>query len=127
MRKRAKPSSGKEYIMKRIEGYPSFVYEYLERKTMYDTRVDWVKDSTLLIAGFGAYRAIIYDNHIILLQDVMSGQIADLRKVYLEFEFPETADYVFNYFLKVVKHTKVITVYLDGFQQYYYDDDREVD
>ena len=110
---------------RRIEGYPSFVYEYLERKTMYDTQVDWVKDSTLLIAGFGAYRAIIYNNRIILLQDVMTGQIADFRKIYRTVEFPETADYVFNYFLKIVKHTNVITVYFDGFKHYYYDDERE--
>lgn len=111
--------------MKRIKGYPSFVYEYLQRDTKYDTQVEWVKDSTLLIAGFGAYRAIIYTDRIILLQDVMTGQIADLRKIYRTVEFPETADYVFNYFLKVVKHSKVITVYFDGFKHYYYDDERE--
>lgn len=109
--------------MERIEGYPSFVYEYLQRNTKYDTQVNWVKDSTLLIAGFGAYRALVYANRIILLQDVPTGQIADLRKIYRTVEFPETADYVFNYFLKLVKHTKVITVYFDGFKHYYYDDD----
>lgn len=91
---------------------------------MYDTQVDWVKDSTLLIAGFGAYRAIIYNNRIILLQDVMTGQIADFRKIYRTVEFPETADYVFNYFLKIVKHTNVITLFFDGFKHYYYDDER---
>ena len=110
--------------MKRIEGYPSFVYDYLQRDTKYDTQVNWVKDSTLLIAGFGAYRAIIYNNRIILLQDVLTGQIVDLRKIYGTLENPETADYIFNYFLKVVKHTKVITAYFDGFKHYYYDDER---
>ena len=110
--------------MNRIEGYPSFVYEYLQRSTKYDTQVDWVKDSSLLIACFGSYRAVIYNNRIILLQDVPTGQIADLRKIYRTVDFPETADYVFNYFLKVVKHTKVITVHFDGFKHYYYDDDR---
>ena len=111
--------------MNRIEGYPPFVYDYLQRDTKYDTQVDWVKDSTLLIAGIGAYRGIIYNNRIILLQDVLTGQIADLRKIYRTVEFPQTADYVVNYFLKVVKHSKVITVYYDGFIQYYYDDERE--
>lgn len=109
--------------MKRIEGYPSFVYEYLQRDTKYDTQVKWVKDSTLLIAGFGAYRALIYTNRIILLQDVLTGQIADLRKIYRTVEFPQTTDYIFDYFLKIVKHTKVITVYFDGFKHYYHDDD----
>lgn len=111
--------------MKRIEGYPPFVYEYLQRNTKYDTQVNWVKDSTLLIAGFGAYRAIIYNNRIILLEDVMTGQIADLRNAYGTLENQETSDYIFNYFLKVVKHTKVITVYFDGFKNYYHDDDTE--
>ena len=111
--------------MKRIEGYPTFVYDYLQRNTKYDTQINWVKDSTLLIAGFGAYRAIICNNRIILLQDVITGCIADLRKIYRTVEFPQTTDYIFNYFLKVVKHTKVITVYFDGFKHYYYDDERE--
>ena len=103
-------------------GYPAFVYDYLNRNTKYDTQVNWVKDSTLLIAGFGAYRAVIYNDRIILLQDVLTGQIADLRKVYGALESPETAEYIFNFFLKVVKHTMVITVYYKNTKHYYYDD-----
>ena len=110
--------------MKRINGYPSFVYEYLQRNTKYDTQVDWVKDSTLLIAGSGTYRTVFYLDRIILLQDVLTGDIADFRNIYIYDTFEDTTDYIFNYFLKVVKHTKVITVYFDGFKHYYYDDDR---
>lgn len=105
---------------RKIQGYPSFVYEYLNRNIKYDQIVDWVKNSDLLIAGFGAYRAVIHTGKIILLQDVKTGVVADLRNIYNILEAPSTTDYIFKFFLKVVKHTDVITVYFDGNHHYYY-------
>lgn len=105
---------------RKIQGYPSFVYEYLNRNTRYDQMVAWVKNSDLLIADFGAYRAVIHCDMMILLQDVKTGVIADLRNIYNVLEAPSTADYIFKFFLKVVKHTDVITVYFDGNHHYYY-------
>lgn len=105
---------------RRIESYPSFVFEYLHRNIKYDQMVDWVRDSTLLIAGLGAYRAVIHLDKIILLQDVRTGVVADLRNIYPQLEAPSTADYIIKFFLKVVKHTYVIPVYFDGNHPYYY-------
>lgn len=105
---------------RRIQGYPSFVYEYLQRNSKYDIQIEWVKGSTLLLAGLGAYRGVIYYDKIILLQDVKTGVIADLRNIYYGLEALSTTDYIFKFFLKKVKHTDIITMYFDGNHPYYY-------
>lgn len=103
-------------------GYPSFVCEYLQRNSKYDVQTEWVRDSTLLLAGLGSYRAVIYADCIILLQDVRTGEVADLRKIYNTLVDSRVVDYIFNYFLKLVNHTKIIPVYFNGNNHYYYDD-----
>lgn len=105
---------------RKIQGYPSFVYEYLERNSKYDNMVDWVRNSELLLAGIGAYRALIHNGRIILLQDTRTGVVADLRNIYPSLEEPSTVEYIVNYFLKIVNHTEVIPVYFDGHHPYYY-------
>lgn len=104
---------------RKIQGYPSFVYEYLQRNSKYDVQTEWVKGSTLL-AGFGNYRGVIHYDKIILLQDVKTGVIADLRNIYYGLEAQSVTDYIFKFFLKVVMHTDIITVYFDGNHPYYY-------
>lgn len=105
---------------RKIQGYPTFVYDFLQHNHLHDQVTEWVRDSELLIAGFGAYRAIIYHDRIILIQDVITGVVADLRSIYPTLEDQSTAEYIFNYFLKIVNYTEVIPVYYERPDHYYY-------
>lgn len=106
---------------KKIQGYPPFVYEYLQRNAKYDQMVEWVRGSELVLAGLGSYRVLLHHSRIILLQDLTTGVVADLRNVYPSLEEPSMAEYIVNYFLKIVPHTDVIPVYFDGHHHYYYE------
>lgn len=105
---------------RKIQGYPPFVYDFLQHNHRHDRVTEWVRNSELLISGFGAYRAIIYHDRIILLQDVITGVVADFRNIYPTLEDVLTAEYIVNYFLKIVTHTEVITVYYERPNHYYY-------
>lgn len=105
---------------RKIEGYPSFVYDYLECNYKDDQRTDWVRNSELVLAGLGDFRVLVYHDRIILLQDIRTGVVADLRNIYPSLEEPSTVEYIVNYFLKTVNHTEVIPVYFDGHHPYYY-------
>lgn len=110
---------------RKIEGYPSFVYDYLERNNKYDQRTDWVRNSELVLAGLGDFRVLVYHDRIILLQDIRTGVVADLRNIYPFLEEPSTLEYIVDYFLKIVIHTDVIPVYFDGHHIYYYEKEGE--